>query len=128
MRIAPFEGKAFTLSTTISAVVETLRSNRTWVSLDRFTAGWLTIRAATRIIRYTPYRFLPRRVRPTLRVPPNIRIRTGPLRVALHHIRREELPRQRIIIPRIEVIQPRHTIGLLTREADAGGQRAGTVA
>src|SRR5579875_2929713 len=71
---------------------------------------------------------LPRRVRARLRIAHHIHIRTRPLRVALHDIRREELPTHRIIVPRVEIIQPRHTVRLLACEADAGGQRAGTVA
>ncbi len=94
-------------------------------SLERGISGTIVrIRWPRRTTLIATRIYVSRGVRPCLRIPHHIHIRTGPLRVALHHIRREKLPRQRIIVPRVEVIKPRHAVRLLASEANAGGQRA----
>lgn len=71
---------------------------------------------------------MPRGVGPCLRVAPDISIWLHALCVALHAIWGEEHTHRRIVVARHVVIQPRHAIGALASEANAGGQCVGTVA
>ncbi len=71
---------------------------------------------------------LPRRIGARLRVAAHIPIGVHPQDVALHHVRREEDTRHRVVVARHVVIQPADAIALLAREADAGGQCARVVA
>ena len=63
-----------------------------------------------------------------LRVPPHIAIGVHPHSIALHTIGREEHPHDRVIIARIERVQPRQAIIVLPGKAFGGGEIAGVVA
>lgn len=87
----------------------------------RITPTFATLRRATG-------HALSRRVRPCLWIARHIHVRARALCVALHGIHREELTHDWIIIADHVIVQPRHAVGLLTGEANTGGQRARAVA
>jgi len=80
------------------------------------------------VTRNTPNHPLSRRVGPRLRVLPHIRIGIAPLRVALLRIHRHEQAHDRIIPPRVIVVQARERVCLLTRERPGRARRADRVA
>ncbi|HLG75982.1 MAG TPA: hypothetical protein VKX46_06180 [Ktedonobacteraceae bacterium] len=98
-------------------------------STSRFSCGnWRPIQSAPIMTRNTSRHPFSRRVRHRLRVLAHIRVGIGPLRVALLRIHRHEQAHDRIIPPRVIIIQPREWIGLLTRERPGRAQRADRVA